>query len=99
MPGTGAAASSEFRLFEIAESAKALGKLSARAFLRRKLDSYVNPQLRGGPFHGPNIRKLQGYHLATWRYRNGAYRVFYSVDERARIVFLLTEDDRKDTYR
>ncbi|MEI8140350.1 MAG: type II toxin-antitoxin system RelE/ParE family toxin [bacterium] len=51
------------------------------------------------PYFGPNIRKLQGYTPATWRYRTGPYRIFYSVDEAERIVVILTIDDRKDACR
>ena len=54
--------------------------------------------MRQGPFFGPNIRKLRGYAPATWRYRIGLYRIFYSVDESERIVFMLTVDDRKVAY-
>jgi mRNA interferase RelE/StbE len=42
---------------------------------------------------------LEGCTPETWRYRIGPYRLFYSVDENERIVFLLTVDDRKDAYR
>jgi len=42
---------------------------------------------------------LQGYTPETWRYRSGPYRLFYSVDEDDKIVFMLTVDDRKDAYR
>jgi len=99
MPSTVVAHSSEFRIFETEEFKKALTGLGPPRFLRGKLDTYVYPQLRSGPFFGPNIRKLQGYEPATWRYRIGRYRVFYSLDEAERIVFVLTIDDRKDAYR
>ena len=99
MPSTGAAPSSDFRIFETAEFQKALARLGPPRFLRKKLDAYVYPQLRQGPYFGPNIRKLQGYTPATWRYRVGPYRIFYSLDEAERIVFVLTVDDRKDADR
>ena len=99
MPSTGAAHSSEFRVFETEEIKKAFAKLGPPRFLRNKLDTYVYPQLRQGPYFGPNIRKLQGYVPSTWRYRIGRYRVFYSLEESERIVFVLTIDDRKDAYR
>ena len=99
MPSTDAAPSSEFRVFETEEFQKTLARLGPARFLRKKLATYVYPQLRQGPFYGPNIRKLQGYEPATWRYRIGSYRVFYSVDEDERVVFILTLDDRKDAYR
>jgi mRNA interferase RelE/StbE len=90
---------SEFRIFETEEFKKTLARIGRLGFLRRKLETYVYPQLRQGPYFGPNIRKLQGYEPATWRYRIGPYRVFYSVDEDRRVVFILTIDDRKDAYR
>ena len=99
MQRTGAAHSSEFRIFETEEFRKALSKLGPPRFLPRKLDAYVYPQLREEPHYGPNIRKLQGYDPPTWRYRIGPYRLFYAVDNKQRIVFLLTIDDRKDAYR
>ncbi|MBU1734787.1 MAG: type II toxin-antitoxin system RelE/ParE family toxin [Verrucomicrobia bacterium] len=91
--------SSEFRIFETEEFRKALSKLGSPRFLPKKLDTYVFPQLRRGPHYGPNIRKLQGYEPPTWRYRIGPYRLFYAVNDEKRIVFILTIDDRKDTYR
>ena len=99
MQKTGAAHSSEFRIFETAEFRKALSRLGPPRFLPKKLASYVYPQLRQGPRYGPNIRKLQGCVPPTWRYRIGPYRLFYAVDEEKRIVFILAIDDRKDAYR
>ena len=99
MPNTGAVRSSEFRVFETEEFRKSLARLRPPRFLPGKLERYVYPQLRQGPYFGPNIRKLQGYTPPTWRYRIGPYRIFYSVDEGERIVFMLTIDDRKDAYR
>ena len=99
MPSTGAGRLSDFRVFETEEFKKALARLGSPRFLAKKLDTYVYPQLRQGPYFGPNIRKLQGYAPETWRYRIGPYRVFYQVDEDERIVFMLTIDDRKDAYR
>jgi mRNA interferase RelE/StbE len=90
---------SEFRIFETGEFKKALTRLGPPSFLTKKLATYVYPQLRQGPYFGPNIRKLQEYAPETWRYRIGPYRLFYSVDEDERIVFMLTIDDRKDAYR
>jgi mRNA interferase RelE/StbE len=92
---------SEFRIFETDEFHKRLRKLASRdaSFLRRKLDSFVYPQLKGEPFWGNNIKKLQGYTPDTWRYRVGKFRVFYVVDQEEQIIYILTVDDRKDAYR
>ena len=99
MPSAVAGPSPEFRVFETDEFKKALSRLGSLRCLPKKLAAYVYPQLRQGPYFGPNIRKLQGFTPDTRRYRIGPYRLFYSVDEDARIVFLLTVDDRKDAYR
>ena len=92
---------SEYRIFETDEFAKRFGKLAAepRAFLQRNLAVSVYPQLRKMPYCGPNIRKLAGYDPETWRYRIGRFRVFYMVREDARVVYILSVDDRKDAYR
>jgi mRNA interferase RelE/StbE len=99
MQKTGAVYSPDFRIFETEEFRKTLSKLSPPRFLPKKLETYVYPQLRREPYYGPNIRKLQGYEPPTWRYRIGSYRLFYTVDNAKRIVFILTIDDRKDAYR
>ena len=101
MPRLGAAGSSEFRIFETEEFARRLRGLQPHGpeALRRKLETYVYPQLRSMPFVGAHIRKLRGCSTATWRYRIGGLRAFYTVDEEARIVFMLTIDNRKDAYR
>ena len=92
---------SEFRIFETEEFRKKLGKLPAGAtrFVEKKLTEYVYPQLRKDPFLGPNIKKLNGYDPATWRYRIGKFRVFFMVDQAERIIFMLSVDDRRDAYR
>ena len=91
---------SEFRIFETDEFLKRLKKLASRdaAFLRRKLDSFVYPQLKAEPFWGNNIKRLQGYTPDTWRYRIGKFRLFYIVDQEDQILYILTVDDRKDAY-
>ena len=92
---------SEFRIFETSEFLVRLKKIEPvrREFLERKLREYVYPRLRQEPCYGPQIRKLRGYSPDTWRYRSGDYRLFYSIDNKDRTVYLLTIDDRKDAYR
>ena len=99
MPNGGAEHLPEFRIFETVEFRAALSRLGPPRFLPAKLATYVYPQLRQGPYYGPNIRKLRGYRPETWRYRIGPFRIFYSVNADERIVFMLTIDDRKDAYK
>jgi mRNA interferase RelE/StbE len=91
----------DFRIFETDEFLKKLNKLSSKdaSFLRRKLDSYVYPQLREEPFWRNNIKKLQGYDPDTWRYRIGRFRLFFIVDLKENIIYILSIDNRKDVYK
>lgn len=92
---------SDFRIFETDEFLKNLKNLSAQdaTFIRKKLDSYVYPQIRKVPFWGNNIKKLRGYTPETWRYRIGDFRLFYIVEQEENIIYILTIDDRKDAYK
>ena len=68
MPKLGEVALSDFRIFETDEFLKKLKKLSScdATFLRKKLDSFVYPQIRSEPYWGNNIKKLKGYSPDTW---------------------------------
>jgi len=92
--------SANYRIFETDEYVKKTAKLPPRnaANIRKKLQSYVYPQLIKNPFYGKNIKKLKDYDPETWRYRIGNYRLFYLIDENERIIYLLTIDLRKDSY-
>jgi mRNA interferase RelE/StbE len=98
MPKQAADASSEFRIFETDEFLKRLKRLARKEsdLLQRKLRDYVYPQLRDNPFLGPNIRKLKDYTPDTWRYRVGHFRIFFLVDQAARIVYVLSVDHRRE---
>ena len=91
----------DFRVFETDEFLKRFKKLTSsdRNFLRKKLDSFVYPQIKQEPFWGNNIKKLQGYEPDTWRYRIGKFRLFYIIDQEDQIIYILTIDDRKDAYK
>jgi mRNA interferase RelE/StbE len=91
----------EYRIFQTEEYLKRMRKipLSEADFLEKKLKEYVFPQLRIEPFYGKNIKKLRNYTPETWRYRIGKFRLFYIVDPKEKIIYLLTIDLRKDSYR
>ncbi len=91
----------DFLVFETDEFLKRLKKLSEPDidFLRRKFDSFVYPQIKKEPFWGNNIKKLKGYSPETWRYRIGRFRLFYIIDQNEQIIYMLTIDDRKNSYR
>lgn len=91
---------SEYRIFETEQFQKDLRQIAraGRADIARKLREMVYPQLVVHPHHGPHVRKLQGYTPETWRYRIGAWRFFYEIDEEAKVVFLIAAAHRGSAY-
>jgi mRNA interferase RelE/StbE len=91
---------SEFRLFETAQFQKDLRR-TARAGeheVLQKLRRVVYPQLRMHPHFGPHIRRLSGFDPPTWRYRIGAWRFFYEIDDSEKVVYLLAASHRGSAY-
>ena len=89
-----------YRIFETNEFQKRLKKIPKKdkSFIEKKLAQFVYPQLKEEPHYGNNIKKLVDYNPETWRYRIGKYRLFYVIDEKEKIVYLLSIDLRKDAY-
>ena len=69
-----------------------LGKIA------EKLREHVYPQLRVEPHHGPYIKRLKQWTPSTWRYRIGAWRFFFEIDEADKIVYLTAADHRSRSY-
>ena len=92
--------SEEYKIFETDEFLKRLSKLSAndKKFIETKLKNLIYGQLRLEPHFGNNIKKLRSYVPETWRFLIGKYRLFYSIDESDKIVFIVTVEFRKDAY-
>ena len=91
----------KYLVFETDEFLKRIEKLDTqdKIFITKKLASYVYPQIKLEPFFGKNIKKLKGHVPDTWRYRIGKFRIFYTPDQEKDIIYILTIDHRKDTYR
>lgn len=98
-PGEGGL-SSDYRIFETRQFEKDLNHLtrSGQLSVLEKLGSVVYPQLKAHPHFGPNIRKLRGHSPVTWRYRIGAWRFFYEIDELEHIVFMIAASHRGSAY-
>jgi mRNA interferase RelE/StbE len=89
--------SAEFRIAETQGFRKKIGKRDYSA-IYDKIVAYVYPQLRSNPFFGPNIKKLKGGLSGIYRYRIGAFRMFYTIESEKVIVFVLDIAKRKDSY-
>jgi len=92
---------SNYRIFETDEFSRKLRKFSPQQshFIQRKLKDYVSSQLKEEPHFGKNIKKFKGYAPETWRYRIGNTRIFYSCQDKEKIVYILSIDLRKDAYK
>ena len=91
----------KYRVFETDEFLKRIEKPDPlnKSFIKKKLTSYIYPQIKLEPFFGRNIKKLKGYVPDTWRYRIGKFRIFYTIDQEEEIIYILTIDHRRDAYR
>jgi len=98
--GVEAGSLTDFRIFETDQFQRDLRKLTLAGHARivKKLRAVVYPQLRSHPHHGPNIRKLKEMEPETWRYRVGAWRFFYEIDESKRVVSMTAAAHRGAAY-
>ena len=89
-----------YRIFETDQFQKDLKQiaLSGQQKVTQKLIEFVYPQLREYPHFGPNIKKLKGFDPETWRYRIGAWRFFYEIDDKEKIVYMLAASHRSSAY-
>jgi mRNA interferase RelE/StbE len=86
--------------FEIAETETFQRSISKKEInkIYNKIKTYVYPQLRINPFFGTNIKKLKGEFKDVYRYRIGEYRLFYSVDEKQILIYIMDIMKRNDAY-
>ncbi len=66
--------------------------------IKTKLTAYVYPQLKLTSHFGKNIKKLVNYKPDTWRYRIGNHRFFYKIDDKKRIISMISADNRQGAY-
>ena len=89
-----------YRIFETRQFQKDLQRIakSGQAEVAGKLRRVVYPQPSQSPYFGPNVRKLKGYAPETWRYRIGAWRFFYEIDEAESVVSMIAASHRGSAY-
>ena len=86
--------------FKIAETEGFQKRISKNRYkkLYKKIDEYIYPMLRRNPYFGPNIKRLKGNLAGIYRYRIGAYRLFYEIDDAKILIYIIDIADRKDAY-
>lgn len=87
----------EFKIAETKTFEKVKKKIDQKLY--QKINDIVYPQLRNNPYFGANIKKLKGEFEGFYRYRIGSYRLFYLIDEKKVLIFVIDLKHRKDAYR
>jgi mRNA interferase RelE/StbE len=87
--------------YKLAETETFSKKINTRKYshLYKKIFEDVYPVLRNNPFFGVNIKKLKGEYKEIYRFRIGDYRLFYKVNEKEYIIFILDIENRKYAYK
>ena len=88
------------RIFETKQFQKDLEQIarSGHSKVAQKLRDFVYPQLRNHPHFGPNIKRLKDFAPDAWRYRIGAWRFFYQIDEEEKVAFMVAASHRSSAY-
>ncbi|OHD63277.1 MAG: hypothetical protein A2176_11895 [Spirochaetes bacterium RBG_13_51_14] len=69
-----------------------------RKKIYNKIQNYAYPQLKINPYYGQNIKKLINYDPPTWRYRIGDYRLFYEIEQKENIIYIIAIEIRHKAY-
>ena len=87
--------------YRIAESSTFVKRITLKENAKRygKIRRIIYPVLRRNPYQGPNIKRLKENFAGILRYRIGDFRLFYTVSEKDKTVFILDFRRRKDIYR
>jgi mRNA interferase RelE/StbE len=87
--------------YKIAETENYFKKVNSGKYnhLYQKIFEDVYPLLKNNPFFGGNIKKLKGEYREIYRFRIGNYRLFYKVDEKKSIIFIIDIEKRQDAYK
>ena len=88
---------SEFKIAETKIFENVKRKLNK--ILVSKIETIVYPQLRVNPFIGTNIKILKGDFKGYYRYRIGNYRLFYLIDKKEKLVFIVDLKMRNIAYK
>jgi len=90
-----------YRIFETDTFQQDIASISRSGLsrIKEKLREHVYSQLRNEPHFGPNIKRLKNWEPPTWRYRVGAWRFFYEINEREKLVLITAAYHRGRTYR
>lgn len=90
-----------FRIFETDQFIKDLERIdkNIRDRIYKKIKRAIYLQIKSNPYYGKSIKKLRAFKPETWRYRLGDLRIFYEIDDREKIISMITIDSRGNLYK
>ena len=90
----------KYKIFETSTFQKDMTQLTQAGLdrIKKKLQEHVYPQLRENPYVGPNIKRLKRWDPPTWRYRVGAWRFFYEIEEKEKFISMTVAEHRSKAY-
>ncbi|ULQ58577.1 type II toxin-antitoxin system mRNA interferase toxin, RelE/StbE family [Brucepastera parasyntrophica] len=62
--------------------------------LYKRISEYIYPILKKNPVFGPSIKKLKGGLNDVYRFKTGGARLFYKIEKKKVIVFLISMEKR-----
>jgi len=89
-----------YKIFETDQFLKDLKKLDKpdQRRIYDKISNIIYPQIKDNPYFGKDIKKLRVYKPETWRYRIGDFRLFYQINDREKVVDIITIEIRSKSY-
>jgi mRNA interferase RelE/StbE len=87
--------------YKIAETENFRKQINSKKYghLYQKIREDVYPLLKSNPFFGINIKKLKGKYKHIYRLRIRNYRLFYTIEDEKKLIFLIAIESRQDAYR
>jgi mRNA interferase RelE/StbE len=89
-----------YKIFETDQFLKDLKKLDKldQRRIYNKISNNIYPQIKNNPYFGKDIKKLRAYKPETWRYRIGSFRLFYEINDKEKVIYIITIEIRSKSY-
>ena len=92
--------SDKYKIFETDQFIKDLKKIDNpnQRKIYGKIIKSIYPQIKMSPYVGRNIKELKDYKPETWRYRIGDFRLFYEINDKDKLINIITIEHRSKAY-
>ena len=89
-----------YKIFETDQFVKDLKKLDKldQRRIYNKISNNIYPQIKNNPYFGKDIKKLRAYKPETWRYRISSFRLFYEINDKEKVIYIITIEIRSKSY-